>query len=82
MTYMPLKPRDHLSQRRLVYELRVAIDRARDAHTPAAHAGAVKEVESLIEANPYSIQSRYVTHNIGAKRREWLAPLVHARATS
>lgn len=73
---MPSKPRDHLSQRRLVYELRIAIDSARNAHSAAAHKSAVKAVEDLVAANPYSVQSKYVVHNIGTTRREWLSPLV------
>jgi hypothetical protein len=74
MTYMPAKPRERLSQRRLVYELRIAIDRARNAQTAADHATATKEVDALIRDNPTSTQSGYVLHNIGTSRREWLAP--------
>ena len=70
---MPAKPREHLSQRRLVFELRIAIDRARNAQTAAAHRSAIEEVDHLLRTNPTSAQSGYVMHNIGASRREWLA---------
>lgn len=79
---MPLKPREKLSQRRLVYELRISIDRVRNAQSKTAHENAVKEVDLLISDNPASVQSAYVRYNIGVHRAAWLAERLRAKATS
>jgi hypothetical protein len=83
---MSQTPRERLSQRQLSYELRIAIDRARNASTKAQHAAALKEVHRLVKENPEGTFSRYVTHNIGNARTLWLTSFVvkdesaHARA--
>lgn len=79
MRPMPAHPRERLSQRRLVYELRVAIDRVRNAQTASTHTSALKEVERLVDQNPSSVQSRFVIHNLGAARRAWLADFTTTR---
>ncbi len=81
MTYMPKKPRERLSQQRLIYELRLAIDHARNAQTDTAHRKALEEVDDLIRDHPLSIASAFVQYNIGTKRREWLSARMRAHAT-
>jgi hypothetical protein len=73
---MPARPQDTISQRRLVIELRLAIDRARAAQEPTAHAEAIQEVMRIAHENPTSINAPFVSHNIGRARREWLTSLV------
>ena len=58
-----------MPQRRLALELRLAIDRAQ------LDPRAVKGVRRLVRKNPRGSTASHVTHNLGPKRRAWLARL-------
>jgi hypothetical protein len=63
-------PRDKLSQRVLVWDLRHAIDRVmrRPWDTVAR-----QHLDSLIDENPHSVRASHVLYNIGIVRRNFLA---------
>lgn len=67
---------DALSQPRLIFELKAAIDRARFA-TPhsADEATAANRVLDLIRENETSAQRAHVLHNLGCRRRRYLRQL-------
>ena len=79
-------PRDAMSQQHLVGHLSEAIDRVRfyeGATTPvliAKHIAAEAILNGLLDLNPHAAASRHVQHNIGARRRTWLAEYQRARA--
>jgi hypothetical protein len=60
-----------LPQRKLAYELRIAIDRAMRSPQPRF----LRKVTQLVEENPRGAGSRHVTHNLGRGRRAYLARL-------
>jgi hypothetical protein len=59
------RPQERLSQRRLVYELRRAIDRDR-----------VDDVRRLAREHPLALRSAHVRHNLGSARVARLSHLV------
>ena len=63
------RPQDKIAQRQLVYQLALAIDLfgLRDGK---------EGLDALIAANPRSIFSTHVTHNIGIRRARWLEAYV------
>lgn len=61
-----------LPQRKLAYELRIAVDRAMRSPQPRF----VRRVRQLVEENPKGMKSRHVTHNLGVARRAYVARLV------
>jgi hypothetical protein len=68
---------DKLPQPELVLALREAVDAAMIADplrgpSPAAR----KRLLRLIRENPTSVRSPHVVHNIGARRAEWLRPIL------
>lgn len=63
---MSRTPQDALSQRRLVFELRLAIDHALKNDQWG-------RVDALLLKNPRSCFAPYVTHNIGRRRAVWLS---------
>lgn len=68
-----------MSQQHLVGHLREVIDRVRfyeegvTEHEIAKYLGARAILDSLLDLNPHAAVSRHVQHNIGARRRAWLA---------
>lgn len=58
-----------LSQRRLVLELKVSIDRAMRTRKEQDEAFAVR----LASTHVKELKKRYVQHNVGMRRLEWLA---------
>lgn len=62
-----------LPQRVLVYELRIAIDRA------MAQPRFEQAVWDLVYENPRGWQSSHVRHNLGVRRRAWLAASLNRR---
>jgi hypothetical protein len=63
---MTRTPRDQISQRRLVNELRVAIDRSDG-----------RAIRRLVDANPNSVTSTHVIYNLGKARALRLSAFVH-----
>lgn len=61
-----------LPQRRLAYELRIAIDRAMRSPQPRH----INKLLHLLAANPRGVQSSHVQHNLGVARRAYVAQLV------
>jgi hypothetical protein len=61
-----------LPQRRLAYELRIAIDRAVRSPQPRF----IDKVVKLVQENPRGMKSQHVLHNLGVGRREALAQFV------
>jgi hypothetical protein len=61
------RPNERLSQRRLVYELRAAIDR-----------GLESDMWALSMTHPRAMRSAHVLHNLGARRRARLLGLYEA----
>jgi len=62
---------DRLTQRELLNELRVAVDRAMRDPQPRW----VEAVVTLRRDNPRGMRSSHITHNLGEPRRTWLAQL-------
>ena len=63
-----------LTQRRLVLELRLAIDAARSKPNPSPHA--LEHVATIVRENPHGVHSTHVQYNIGSARRAWLSGLI------
>lgn len=57
-----------MPQRRLSYELRIAIDRC--VRSDDRRYG--ERLVRLVEANPRGVWSSHVQHNLGVSRRTWL----------
>lgn len=70
---------DRISQERLVYELRVAIDRCVRRPWDTQAQGALRR---LLAANPRSARSSHVTYNLGRTRVAWLRQVVTTDARS
>lgn len=64
-------PDEQMSQRRLVEELRIAIDQARAKAEPPP--SAIDRVSELVTHNPKGVRAIHVQHNLGRARRVWLA---------
>ena len=58
-----------IPQRRLAYELRIAIDRC--IRSPG-DARFMDRLVSLVDENPRGVWSTHVQHNLGVTRRSWL----------
>lgn len=70
---------DRLSQERLVYELRVAIDRCVRRPWDTRARGALRR---LLADNPRSATSTHVTYNLGKARAGWLRQFAATDARS
>lgn len=70
---------DRLSQERLVYELRVAIDRCVRRPWDTRARGALRR---LLADNPRSATSTHVTYNLGKTRAGWLRQFAATDARS
>ncbi len=80
-----------LSQKALVHELRMRIDRARQADGTShgarfrtdvfgRAAQSRRHVLALVDAHPIGAHSSHVRHNLGPVRREWLDAVARGRA--
>ena len=73
---MPRKPNDTISQRELIYRLRILLDEAMrtppDRRRMMRSSGAKDKLVVLVKENPASTGSKHVMWNIGKSRREWL----------
>ena len=74
--------KDATPQRQLVAELGLAIDRCiKSAATGGAMERRAREkLNRMLDANPRSSTAIFVLHNLGARRRAWLAAYRLARA--
>ena len=63
------RPAERLPQRRLVYEIRMLVDRGR-----------VEEARSLLAEHPRACRSAHVRHNVGRARARALAGYDGARS--
>jgi hypothetical protein len=69
-------PLDTMPQQRLIYELRRAIDVARNSsESSVAWEAAVARIVTLCRENPTSTLRAHVLHNLGCTRRHWLRRL-------
>ena len=73
---MPRLPIDTIPQKRLVYELKLWVDRARhsDESSPQ-YEMAVGYLNTLVLENPDAARRAHVLHNLGCGRRRWLRQL-------
>jgi hypothetical protein len=73
---MPRKPTDTISQRELIYRLRILLDEAMrtppDRRRTARSSSAKDKLLVLVKENPASTGRKHVMWNIGKSRREWL----------
>lgn len=71
---MPRATLNEVPQAELVLRLRLLLDEAMKAPpTKSAKSGKARvRLHALVEANPESVGSSHVMHNIGKERREWL----------
>ena len=67
--------RDAMSQRRLVYELKIAIDRAIRMPQPRY----MEAVLRLVDRDPHAAASTHVRYNLGVARRTWVDALLVTR---
>ena len=73
---MPSKPLDVLPQRRLVLELKLAIDQARHSDERSMrYEHAVGILTNLLLENPTASLRRHVLHNLGCTRRSFVRRL-------
>jgi len=73
-------PDEQMSQRRLVEELRIAIDEVRSKANPQQ--SVLDRIAALTRDNPKGVQAVHVRHNLGRARREWLADFLRTQADS
>lgn len=67
-----------MPQRRLSYELRIAIDRC--MRSDDRRYG--DRLRSLLDDNPRGVWSSHVQHNLGGARRAWLAEFARGEPSS